>query len=76
VAFVGSPWVAIPLALAVISVCVHFKLGVQVVVEDYIHSDALRIVLLVLNTFFAAAVGAVALFSIVRIMLASLGQPV
>jgi succinate dehydrogenase / fumarate reductase membrane anchor subunit len=75
VAFVGSPWVAVPLALAIVSVCVHFKLGVQVVVEDYVHSDGLRIVLLVLNRFFAVAVGAVALFAIVRVMLASLGQP-
>ena len=29
IAFVGSPWVAVPLALAVISVAIHMKLGIQ-----------------------------------------------
>ena len=72
IALVGSPWVAVPLALAFVSVCVHLKLGVQVIIEDYIHADGMRVLLLVLNTFFAIAVGAAALYAIVRIMLASL----
>jgi len=73
VAFVGSAWVAVPLALAIISVAIHMKLGIKVVIEDYVHADGVRIALLVANTFFAVAIGAVALFSIVRIMLAALG---
>lgn len=72
VAFVGAPWVAVPLALAIVSVCIHMKLGVQVVIEDYIHGDVARIVLLLANTFFAVVVGATALFAIVRIVLAAL----
>ncbi|MEM6762526.1 MAG: succinate dehydrogenase, hydrophobic membrane anchor protein [Pseudomonadota bacterium] len=72
VSFVGSIWVAVPLGLAVISVAYHMKLGVQIIIEDYIHADGTRILLLVANTFFAMAVGAVALFSIVKIMLAAL----
>ena len=73
IAFVGSPWVAVPLALAIISVAIHMKLGVQVVIEDYIHADLARIVLILANTFFAVAIAAVALFAIVKIMLAALG---
>lgn len=72
IALVGSPWVAVPLALAILSVCLHLRIGLQVIIEDYVHSDGLRILLLVLNTFFAAAVGAAALFAIVRIVLAAL----
>lgn len=72
IAFVGSPWVAVPLALAVISVALHMKLGLQVVIEDYIHHDAARILLTLANTFFAIAVSAVALYAIVQIMLAAL----
>lgn len=70
--FVGSVWVAVPLGLAVISVAYHMKLGLQIIIEDYIHKDGTRILLLVGNTFFAMAVGAIALFSIVKIMLAAL----
>ncbi len=73
VAFVGSPWVAVPLALAFVSVAIHMKLGIQVVIEDYIHDDLARIVLVLANTFFAVAIAAVALFAIVKIMLAALG---
>lgn len=72
VALVGSTWVAVPLGLAIVSVCIHLKLGVQVVIEDYIHADGARIILLATNTFFAVAVAATALFAIVRIVLAAL----
>ena len=68
VALVGSPWVAVPLALAMISVAIHLKLGLQVVIEDYIHAEGLRIGLTALTTFFAAAVAGLALFAIVRIV--------
>ncbi|WP_108662313.1 succinate dehydrogenase, hydrophobic membrane anchor protein [Acuticoccus kandeliae] len=72
VAMVGSPWVAVPLALAFISVAIHMKIGVQVVIEDYVHNDGAKVLLALLNTFFAVAVVATALFAIVRIMLAAL----
>ncbi|MEM6848222.1 MAG: succinate dehydrogenase, hydrophobic membrane anchor protein [Pseudomonadota bacterium] len=72
VAFVGSPFVAVPLALAIISVCIHMKLGVQVVIEDYVHAEIAKMLLLLGNTFFALAIIAVSLFSIGRIMLQGL----
>jgi succinate dehydrogenase / fumarate reductase membrane anchor subunit len=72
VELVGSPWVAIPLALAIVSVCAHLRLGLQSVVEDYIHSDGVRIVLLTLLTFFVVAIGGLGLFAIVRIVFASM----
>ncbi|RAI03297.1 succinate dehydrogenase, hydrophobic membrane anchor protein [Acuticoccus sediminis] len=72
VSLVGSPWVAVPLALAIVSVAVHMKLGIQVVIEDYVHAEGARILLLLLNTFFAVAIAATAIFAIVKIMLAVL----
>lgn len=71
VAYVGSAWVAVPLALAFISVCVHLKLGLQVVIEDYVHADGVRVLLLLANTFFAALIGAAALYAIIRITFAA-----
>ena len=63
-----SGWVAIPMALLVISVFYHFRLGLQVVIEDYQHDES-RVVLMVLLNFFVIATGAVALFSIMKIAL-------
>ncbi|MBJ3775253.1 succinate dehydrogenase, hydrophobic membrane anchor protein [Acuticoccus mangrovi] len=75
VALIGSPWVAVPLALAIISVCLHMKIGVQVVVEDYVHGLA-GLTLLILNAVFAALVGGAALFAVVKILLAALSVQV
>jgi succinate dehydrogenase / fumarate reductase membrane anchor subunit len=68
VALVGAPWVAIPLALAIVSVCLHLKLGLQVIIEDYIHADGVRILLLILTTFFCLAVAATGLYAVLRIL--------
>ncbi|SEM80380.1 succinate dehydrogenase subunit D [Sphingomonas gellani] len=61
-----SAWVAIPMALLVLSVFYHFRLGLQVVIEDYQH-DETRIVALVLLNFFTVGLGAVAIFAILKI---------
>ena len=66
---VGSPFVAVPLALAIISVCIHLRLGIQVVVEDYVHAEGMKMFLLIANTFVAAALGATGLWAIARIAL-------
>ena len=65
-AWLGSMWVAVPLVLLVISVFYHFRLGLQVVIEDYQH-DETRTVLMILLNFFAVGAGAIAIFSILKI---------
>jgi succinate dehydrogenase / fumarate reductase, membrane anchor subunit len=66
-----SAWVAIPMALLVISVVYHFRLGLQVVIEDYQHDES-RVVMMVLLNFYAVAILAAALFAILKI---ALGAP-
>jgi succinate dehydrogenase / fumarate reductase, membrane anchor subunit len=61
VAWLGRPWVAVLTILLVISLAWHSWLGVQVVIEDYVHAKVPKTVTLLLSTFlhFAAAVAAV-----------------
>jgi succinate dehydrogenase / fumarate reductase membrane anchor subunit len=61
-----SAWVAVPMALLILSVFWHFRLGLQVVIEDYQHDES-RVVLLVLLNFFVVALGGTALFAILKI---------
>jgi succinate dehydrogenase / fumarate reductase membrane anchor subunit len=61
-----SAWVAIPMALLIASVFWHFRLGLQVLIEDYFHAES-RIVSLLLLNFFTVATAAIAIFSILKI---------
>ena len=61
-----SAWVAVPMALLILSVFWHFRMGLQVVIEDYQHGES-RVMLMVLLNFFVVATGGAALFSILKI---------
>ncbi|MFZ5748990.1 MAG: succinate dehydrogenase, hydrophobic membrane anchor protein [Pseudomonadota bacterium] len=65
-AWLGSPWAAVPMILLIVSTFYHFRLGLQVVIEDYQH-DETHIVLMVLLNFFTIAAGTLAVFSILKI---------
>jgi len=69
VAFLKMPINAVPMGLFVVISSIHMALGVQVVIEDYIHHEDRKIVLLVLNQFFAWIVAAASLFALVKIAL-------
>lgn len=66
-ALVANPFVAILLLLFILSACVHMRLGMQVVIEDYVHAEGAKLFLLMLNTFFAIAMGLAAAYAIIRI---------
>ena len=68
VKWLGSPWTAVPLVLLVLSVFYHFRLGLQVVIEDYQH-DASRVAALILLNLFTIGAGATAIFAILKIAL-------
>jgi succinate dehydrogenase / fumarate reductase, membrane anchor subunit len=67
VASIKNPFCAIALSLALISICWHMKLGLQMVVEDYVHGHAGKTAALLLNIFFAFGLCAVGVFAILKI---------
>jgi succinate dehydrogenase / fumarate reductase, membrane anchor subunit len=66
VASIGNPFVAILLALTIISTLWHMRLGLQVVIEDYIHTPVAKFSALLFNSFFTAALGVTALYAILK----------
>ena len=66
-----NPVIALALLLALANVIWHMRLGLQVVIEDYVHGEGRKLALLLLNTGFALALFAVAAFSILKMSFAS-----
>ena len=66
-AIVSHPIVAILLVLCFISVTNHMRLGMQIVIEDYVHDKGYKIAALIANNFFAAVIAVVCLYSVLKI---------
>lgn len=63
----GSLPVAIIMVLFIIASAWHMKIGMQVVIEDYVHNEKLKLVSIMLNNFFAAAVALASIYAILQL---------
>ena len=67
VRIMGHPLVAILLALCILSVTNHMRLGMALPIDDYVHQKGPKLALIIANNFFAAVIAVVCLFSILKI---------
>ena len=63
----GSLPIAVILILFIVASTWHMKIGMQVVIEDYVHSEKLKLASIMANNFFSFAVALASIYAIFKL---------
>ena len=69
--WIRSPAVSIALLLTIAALFHHAQLGLQVIIEDYVHAEWKKIAVLITVKLLAIAIAATAAFSVLKITFGS-----
>ncbi len=69
--WVGAHYNPVLLILLIFTMFHHAQLGLQVVIEDYVHGEAAKITSLILIKFAAVLIGGSAIFAVIRMTFGS-----
>lgn len=67
----SSPFVSLPLGIYILLTILHMRLGMQTIVEDYIHHAGLKLVLTLINTAVCGLLAVAMLFAILKLTIGS-----
>jgi succinate dehydrogenase / fumarate reductase, membrane anchor subunit len=63
----GSLPIAIILLLFIVASIWHMKIGMQVVIEDYVHNETIKLVSIMANNFFCVAVALASIYALLKL---------
>lgn len=74
-AWLAKPMVALPMMLMLANICWHFRLGLQVLIEDYVHDEGNKFAALAILNAYAIAAAAFGIFMVAKHAFVFAGAP-